>query len=164
MYDRIKDIVYPIVAMFVTSILNELGNKATQNRKAIRTISEFNGFFGLHDNIYNICIFWVNILLDLHNIVELPNTSDKLLQLGEQRTFNFFGSIYLFNIRKDTENGMTAAFQFWKIPKIQIRMDELLVDFLFERNTIRIQKKQQMSQVLVLFVHCKQFVTCKKLF
>ena len=40
--------------------------------------------------------------------------------------------MYLFNIRADIENGITAAFQFWRIPKVQIRMGELMVDFLFE--------------------------------
>ena len=65
----------------VTNIMNDL--------KPVRTISEFIGLFGLHDNMYNkkykgaSLKFWVSSLLDLHSIVELPTTSVKLLQLEE---------------------------------------------------------------------------------
>ena len=40
--------------------------------------------------------------------------------------------MYPLNIRKEAENGLFSAFQFWKLPKTKMRLDELLDDFLFE--------------------------------
>ena len=51
MYDRIMEIAYPKAAKFVTNIMNELGNKATENLKAIGTIRKINSLFGLYDCI-----------------------------------------------------------------------------------------------------------------
>ena len=35
-------------------------------------------------------------------------------------------------MRKEAENELSSAFQFWKLPKTKMRLDELLDDFLFE--------------------------------
>ena len=35
------------------------------------------------------------------------------------------------NIRIEAENGLTAAFQFWNLPKVILRLDEVMVDFLY---------------------------------
>ena len=35
------------------------------------------------------------------------------------------------NIKIEAENGLTAAFQFWNIPKVVSRLDEVMVDFLY---------------------------------
>ena len=40
--------------------------------------------------------------------------------------------MYLLNIRKDAENGLHSAFQFWNLPKTKMRFDELLDEFVFE--------------------------------
>ena len=40
--------------------------------------------------------------------------------------------MYPLNIRKEAENGLFSAFQFWKLPKTKMRLDELLDDFLFQ--------------------------------
>ena len=74
----------------------------------------------------------MNGSLDLHNIVELPTSVDKLIYDGEERMFNFFESMYPVNIRMDTENGLPSAFQFWSLPKTRKRFDELLDEFVFE--------------------------------
>ena len=81
----------------VFNLMNELKNKLSQNLKATRTITGFNGLYGLHDNIFekkykgaSDLIFWVNCSFDLHNIVNLPNSIEIFLQRGEERTFNFF--------------------------------------------------------------------------
>ena len=99
-YDRMMEIAYPKGSNVVLNKMTELKNKATQNLKAIRTIASFNGLFGLHDCIFDKkykgtsdLIFGVNGLFDLHDIISLPTTSEKLLQIGEERTFNFFESI-----------------------------------------------------------------------
>ena len=73
----------------------------------------------------------MNGSFDLHNIVNLPNSIEQLLQQGEERTFNCCESIYPLNIRIEAENGLAAAFQFWKIPKVVIRLDEVMVEFLY---------------------------------
>ena len=70
--------------------------------------------------------------LDLHNIVEFPCNFDSLIHDGDARTFNFFESMYPLNIRKDAENGLYSAFQFWNLPKIKKLFDELLDEFIFE--------------------------------
>ena len=40
--------------------------------------------------------------------------------------------MYPLNIRKDAENGLYSAFQFWNLPKTRRRFDELLDEFVFE--------------------------------
>ena len=51
MYCRIMEIIFPKDSNVVTNIMNDLQLKATNNLKAIRTIYELNGIFGLHDRI-----------------------------------------------------------------------------------------------------------------
>jgi len=55
-----------------------------------------------------------------------------LIHEGEERTFNFFESMYPLNIRKDAENGLYPAFLFWNLPNTKKRFDELLDEFIFE--------------------------------
>ena len=40
--------------------------------------------------------------------------------------------MYPLGIRKDTENGLFAAFKFWNMPKTKNHFDELLDEFMFE--------------------------------
>ena len=54
----------------------------------------------------------MNGSFDLHNIVNLPNSIEQLLQQGEERTFNFFESMYPLNITIEAEKSLAAAFQF----------------------------------------------------
>ena len=72
----------------------------------------------------------MNGAFDLHDSMSLPSTIDMLLQIGEERTFNFFESMYPMYRRIEAENGFAAAFQFWKIPKVQTRLDGVMIDFL----------------------------------
>ena len=54
MYCRIMEIIFfQKDSNIVTNIMNDLKMKATNNLKAIRTISELNGLFGLHDRIWD---------------------------------------------------------------------------------------------------------------
>ena len=46
--------------------------------------------------------------------------------------------MYPLNIRKEAENGLFSAFQFWKLPKTKMRLDELLDDFLFQFKDVSI--------------------------
>ena len=91
-YDRMLRRAYPKGARVMLNIMDELINKSAQNL-LVTTITGFNGLYGLHDNIFenkykgaSNLIFWVNGSFDLHNIVNLPNSIDQLLQQGEVRT------------------------------------------------------------------------------
>ena len=116
--------------------MDNLRNKATSNLQSIRTIFGPNGLFALHAQIWDKkykdaskLIFWMNGSLDLHNIVEFPVNSDRLLQIGNDRVFNFVDSLYPKNFRKEAENGLLSAFQFQKLPKVRMKRDEILDDF-----------------------------------
>ena len=51
--------------------------------------------------------------------------------MGEERRFNFFESMYPMNIRIEAEYNLAAAFQFWNLPKVVSRLDEVMTDFLY---------------------------------
>ena len=121
-------VAFPKGSKLVLNVMSKLKNKATQNLKAVRKIAGFNGLFGLQDNIFFqkiqgtiYLIFWVNGSFNLHNIINFTNNSKKHLQIREERSFNFFESMYLMNIKMEVENGLAAAFQFWKILKVITR-------------------------------------------
>ena len=73
----------------------------------------------------------MNGSVDLHDIVNLPTRIEQLLHQGEISTFNFFESMYPLNIRIDAENGLAGEFQFWNLPKVVKRLDEVMEDFLY---------------------------------
>ena len=136
-YNRMMSIAFPKSNDPPLNIMNELQNKAVMNLNAVRSIPGFNGLFGLHDNIFkqkfkgpSDLIFWINSSFDLHDVFNLPISIDELLRIGEERTFNFFESMYPMNIKIEAENGLRAAFQFWNLPKVVSRLDEVMVDFL----------------------------------
>ena len=55
-------------------------------------------------------------------MVNVPNRVDKLLQIG----------MYPMYIKIEAENGLAAAFQFWKLPNVVTRLDEVMVDFFYD--------------------------------
>ena len=137
-YDNMMSIAFPKSNDPPLNIMNELKNKATMNLHTVRTIDGFNGLFGIHDNIFtqkykgpNDLIFWINGSFDLHSIINLPTSIDELLKSGDERTFNFFESMYPMNIRIEAVNGLAAAFQFWNLPKVVFRLDEIMTEFLY---------------------------------
>ena len=138
MYNRMMEKIFP-KASYIPNILDDLKSKATANLEAIRTVKQLNGLFGLHDRIGNNTykgvsdlVYWMNGSSDFHNIVEFPVSVDKLIHDGDKRKFNFFESMYPLNIRRDAENGLPSAFQFWNLAKTRKRFDELLDEFVFE--------------------------------
>ena len=54
----------------------------------------------------------------------MPQSVLDLLVMGECRVFNFVESMSPLNVRKEAENCLPAAFQFWEIPKISRLLDE----------------------------------------
>ena len=128
-YNNMMSIAFPKSNNPPLNIMDELKNKATENLLATRSISGFNGLFGIHDNIFkqkyrgpNDLIFWINSSFDLHSIINLPISIGDLLKMGEERTFNFFESMYPMNIRIEAEYGLSAAFQFWNLPKVVLKI------------------------------------------
>ena len=74
-HDNMMRIAFPKSNDPPLNIMNELKNKAAMNLHATRSISGFNGLFGLHDNIFkqkykgpSDLIFWINSSFDLHDI------------------------------------------------------------------------------------------------
>ena len=48
----------------------------------------------------------------------------ELLTLGDDRKFNFTESMMTLHLRKEADNCLSAAFQFWTIPKVKKLLDE----------------------------------------
>ena len=58
--------------------------------------------------------------------------------------------MYPMYIRIERENGLHAAFQFWKLPAVVARLDKVMVDFLNDLNDHdKMQKEAQNSLELV---------------
>ena len=51
-YDRMMAHAYPKGADIILNIMDELNNKSSQNLEVTRTITGFNGLFGLYDIIF----------------------------------------------------------------------------------------------------------------
>ena len=147
MYDRIMELIFPKDSKNVANIMNDLNNKAITNLKAITTISSLNRIW---DKTYKGASNLMNGSMNLHSIVEFPVSMDELLYQGENRVFNFFESMYPLNIRKDAENGLFSAFQFWNLPKTRKRFDELLNDFLFRYKDFSNNPDLLMTQLVLV--------------
>ena len=52
------------------------------------------------------------------NWIELPHSVSDLLVTGDKRVFNFMEAMNPINLRKEVENCLPAAFQFWAIPEL----------------------------------------------
>ena len=72
MYGRIMEIMFPKDSNAIPNIMNEVMMKAIANLKAIRSIDELNGLYGLYARIRNNTnkgaselIFWLNGSFDL---------------------------------------------------------------------------------------------------
>ena len=103
------EIAYPKKRMVVKDIVNEIQQKAHSSLKVIRTIEDQNGLFGLHNCILNRAFKGANDL------------------------------IFWINDLLVAENCLKAAFQFWENLKVQIRVDELMYNFLFELKNYNIE-------------------------
>ena len=98
-------------------------------------------------------MFWKNRSLDLHNIVEFPVNCDKLLHIGNDRVFNFIESLYPLNVRKEAENGVLSAFQFWKLPKVWMRLNEILVEFYLNTKILTENRNPLLRQLVFDLLH-----------
>ena len=92
---------------------------------AIQTLISLNG------------LLWYARTVNNCNLVQLPHSVLDLLVMGENREFNFVESSNPLNVRKEVENCLPAAFQFWTIPKIQELLDERIKILVFGGNLLK---------------------------
>ena len=74
---------------------------------------------------------WHTRTVSNYNLVELPHSVSDLLVTGEKTVFNFVEAMNPLNLRKEVENWLPAAFQFWAIPEIWKLLDEKISLFFF---------------------------------
>ena len=61
----------------------------------------------------------------------MPQSIPNLLFAGEIRIFNFVESMKPLNVRKEMENCLPSAFQFWAIPKVKKLLNEKIYLLVF---------------------------------
>ena len=66
---------------------------------------------------------WAAHTVNNCELVEMPVSVTDLLFMGENRNFNFLESLKPLNIRKEAENCLPAAFQFWANPQVKKLFD-----------------------------------------
>ena len=111
---------------------------AERNIFAIQTDRSLNDLIGVQcysSNIESsqeeIMQFWHTRIVSNCNLVELPHSLSDLLVTGENRVFNFLEAMNPLNLRKEVENWLPAAFQFWAIPEIRKLVDEKISSLVF---------------------------------
>ena len=65
------------------------------------------------------------------NLVEIPHSVSDLLVTGDNRVFNFLEAMNPINLKKEVENCIPAAFQFWAIPEFRKLLDEKISSLVF---------------------------------
>jgi hypothetical protein len=74
---------------------------------------------------------WAARTVNNCDLVELPVSVTDLLFIGENRNFNFLESLKPLNIRKEAENCLPAAFQFWAKPQAKKLLDNQIYSLMF---------------------------------
>ena len=87
-----------------------------------------NGLYGLqqcssYGENHNLEQLWAARTINNWNLVEMPKSVIELLVTGEHRILNFEESLMPLNLRKEAENYLPAAFQFWAIPKVKKQLE-----------------------------------------
>ena len=123
---RILEFDYPECEKDILEIMKDLCWNAERNVLAIQKVRSLNGLFGLQCYGSNADIhqdevlqLWKARTVNNCNLVEMPQSIPNLLFAGEIRIFNFVESMNPLNVRKEMENCLPAAFQFWATPEIR---------------------------------------------
>ena len=94
-------------------------------------MESLNGLFGLQQafplaNDANIDCgqLWAARTVNNCKLVKMPESVFELLTLGGARKFNLSESLMALHLRKEADNCLSAAFQFWAIPKVKKLLDE----------------------------------------
>ena len=75
----------------------------------------------------------------------MPQSIPNLLFAGEIRIFNFVESMNTLNVRKEMENCLPSAFQFWAIPEIQKIIDEKILSLVYGGNLLNETNNEPMK-------------------
>ena len=131
---RILEFDYPESEKDIQEIMKDLHWNAERNVLAIQKVRSLNGLFGLQRYGSNadltqdeVLQLWRTRTINSCNLVEMPQSIPHLLFAGEIRIFNFVESMNPLNIRKEMENCLPSAFQFWAIPEIRRILDEKMM-------------------------------------
>ena len=137
-FSNIMDIAYPDYGRVIPDCIEDLRRNAYRNILAINNVSSLNGLFGLKSCVsmnYNQNHFfgqlWAARTVNNCDLVELPVSVTDLLFIGENRNFNFLESLKPLNIRKEAENCLPAAFQFWAKPQAKKLLDNQIYSLIF---------------------------------
>ena len=119
-------VAYPEYGRKNPDCIKDLRRNADRNILAINNVSSLNGMFGLNscasmnnDLNHNSGQLWAVRTVNNCDLVKMPKSVTELLFMGENRIFNFVESLMLLNLRKEAENGLPAAFQFWAKPQVK---------------------------------------------
>ena len=130
-FNCIMNIAYPKNEKKTPDCIEDLRSKANRNILIIHEVKSLNGLFGLQqsfpmtdDTNTDSGQLWAAWTVNNCNLVDLPKSVSELLTLGDDRRFNFVESMMTLNLRKEAENCLPAAFQFWAIPKVKKLLDE----------------------------------------
>jgi len=130
-FNCIMNIAYPKNEKKTPDCIEDLRSKANRNILIIHEVESLNGLFGLQQSLpmtddtnTDSGQLWAARTVNNCNLVELPKSVSELLTLGDDRRFNFVESMMTLNLRKEAENCLPAAFQFWAIPKVKKLLDE----------------------------------------
>ena len=74
---------------------------------------------------------WCTRTVSNCNLVKMPHSVSDLLVTGDNRLFNFLEAMNPTNLRKEVENCLPAAFQFWAIPEFRKLLDEKISSLVF---------------------------------
>ena len=140
---RILEFDYPECEKDILEIMKDLRWNAERNVLAIQKVRSLNGLFGLQCYGSNADIhqdevlqLWKARTVNNCNIVEMPQSIPNLLFAGEIRIFNFVESMKPLNVRKEMENCLPSAFQFWAIPEIQKILEEKIMLLVYGGNLL----------------------------
>ena len=122
--NSILEVKYPKCEKDIQDIMEELRMNADRNILAIHTERRLNDLISVQRNLSNIesnqetnMQSWYNRTVSNCNLIELPYSVSDLLTIGDNRVFNFLEAMNPINLRKEVENCLPAAFQFWAIPE-----------------------------------------------
>jgi len=130
-FNYIQSIAYPKVRKETTNCMDDLRQKANRNITILHEVEGLNGLFGLQQTFpttdetdVDYGQLWAARTVNNCNLVHLPESVSELLTLGDDRKFNFTESMMTLHLRKEADNCLSAAFQFWNIPKVKKLLDE----------------------------------------
>ena len=119
-----------------------------------------------NDQNHNSGQLWAARTVNNYDLGEMPLFVTDLLFMGENRSFNFVESLMPLNLRKEAENCLPAAFQFWAKPQVKKLLDKQINLLLFggKWQLDNIEEDSYNEGILILLLTAvriqKHFETC----